>query len=44
VATDRERAPGRLAAAFRDWLVAPEAQRLLAAQPHVEPFAPIATR
>jgi DNA-binding transcriptional LysR family regulator len=43
VATDRERAPGRLAAAFRDWLVAPEAQRLLAAQPHVEPFAPVAT-
>jgi DNA-binding transcriptional LysR family regulator len=36
VALDRERPPGRLAAAFRDWLLAPDAQRLLAAQAHVE--------
>jgi DNA-binding transcriptional LysR family regulator len=39
VALDRERPPGRLAAAFRDWLLAPEAQRLLAAQAHVQPAA-----
>jgi DNA-binding transcriptional LysR family regulator len=42
VALNRDRPPGRLAAAFRDWLLNPEAQRLLAAQPHVEPAAPVA--
>jgi DNA-binding transcriptional LysR family regulator len=40
----RERPPGRLAEAFRDWLLAPEAQRLLAALPHVEPAAPTPAR
>ncbi|HLH24048.1 MAG TPA: LysR family transcriptional regulator [Chloroflexota bacterium] len=43
VALDRERPPGRLAAALRDWLLAPEAQALLAAQPHVRPAAALAT-
>jgi LysR family transcriptional regulator, transcriptional activator of the cysJI operon len=44
VALDRERLPGRLAAAFRDWLLAAEAQRLLAAQPHVQAAAPVTAR
>jgi len=39
VALDRERSPGRLAAAFRDWLLAPEAQQLLASQAHVRTAA-----
>ncbi len=43
VVLDRERPPGRLAAAFRDWLLAPEAQRLLAAQAHVQPAAVVAS-
>jgi DNA-binding transcriptional LysR family regulator len=37
VALNRHRPPGRLAAAFRDWLLTPEAQRLLGTQPHVDP-------
>jgi DNA-binding transcriptional LysR family regulator len=44
VAMARERPPGRLAEAFRDWLLSPEAQRLLSALPHVEPVSPAPVR
>ncbi len=44
VATDRQRAPGRLADTFRGWLVSPEAQQILAALQHVQPAAPAPAR
>jgi DNA-binding transcriptional LysR family regulator len=42
LATERGRPPGRLAEAFRTWLLSSEAQQLLASQPHVESLASVA--
>ena len=39
VATDREHPPGRLAEAFRAWLLSADAQTLLAMQRYVQPAA-----
>jgi DNA-binding transcriptional LysR family regulator len=40
VAMSRERPAGRLAQAFRDWLLGSDAQRLLGLLQHVQPVAP----